>query len=309
MIQGFYAVDYQVHSLRSHDGQASIFDQCLHACAIGLDEIGFSEHKDFDPDDPAVDYFDYDAYMQEIEAARKRFGHRLKIRAGVEIDYQIWFEDKISNYLENHSFDFVIGSVHYVNRVKVMSPEYNRSRNARLAYSDYFHAVRDSVVSGCFDILGHLEYANRLGVEAWGPYDTCVHRADLINIFDRVIDEELTLEINTAGLHQGLNLTYPAAETVEIYAEHGGNLISIGSDAHHPDQLAHAYADAAQMVLANGITHVCTWENRRRINMPLQAAAPAEKRSHPEPLLHRETPERSEERGFASLLSRFAGGG
>src|SRR5690349_16296500 len=93
LIDGFYAIDYQVHSIRSHDGRASILEQCERAVRIGLDEIGFSEHKDFDPADPVVGYFDYDAYMTEIEAARRTFGNTLAIRVGVEIDYQKWFEE------------------------------------------------------------------------------------------------------------------------------------------------------------------------------------------------------------------------
>ena len=172
MIEGFYAIDYQVHSFRSHDGKASIMAQCERAVELGLDEIGFSEHKDFDPADPVVDYFNYEAYQKEIDATRQRFEGVLKIRAGVEIDYQIEFEDKIARYLESHPFDFVLGCVHYVNRVMIMTAEYNRERYAQTAYRDYFQAVFDSVNCGLFDILGHLEYANRRGVAAWGPYDS-----------------------------------------------------------------------------------------------------------------------------------------
>src|SRR5438067_11014394 len=116
MIDDLYAIDIQVHSFCSHDGMASIQAQCERAVEIGLDEIGFSEHKDFDPDDPVVDYFDYDAYMREIDQAHSRFHGVLAIRAGVEIDYQRWFEDRIGDYLAAHPFDFVIGSVHYVDR-------------------------------------------------------------------------------------------------------------------------------------------------------------------------------------------------
>lgn len=263
MIDGNYAVDYQVHSLRSHDGKASIAEQCERAVALGLDEIGFSEHKDFDPADPVVDYFDYDAYMQEIMPARARWEGRLKIRAGVEIDYQIWFEDKIADYLAAHPFDFVLGSVHYVNRVMVMTPEYNRDRSAHQAYSDYFHAVRDSVRSGLFDVLAHLEYANRRGIGAWGPYDAGAYTSDLEAIFDQMIAQNMSLEINTAGLHQGLGITYPTADTVALYASRGGKRISFGSDAHHPDQLAHRYSDAVAIARRHGLTHVCTWENRQ----------------------------------------------
>jgi histidinol-phosphatase (PHP family) len=269
MIDGFYAIDYQVHSFRSHDGRASMADQCRRAIEIGLDEIGFSEHKDFDPADPVVDHFDYDTTMREIEAARREFGGALRIRAGVEIDYQAWFEQEIAAYLDAHPFDFVIGSVHYVDRRMIMTPEYNRCHTAVSAYRDYFHAVRDSVNSGLFDIVGHLEYANRRGIAAWGPYHADAHREELASLFDAMIERDVLLEINTAGLHQGIGLTYPCAETVQLYAERGGALLSIGSDAHHPDQLGHANTVAARLAVRCGLTEICTWEARRRQSRPL----------------------------------------
>lgn len=270
MIDGFYAIDYQVHSFRSHDGRATIAEQCARAVEIGLDEIGFSEHKDFDPADPVVDYFDYDAYMEEIQAARREFGDRLHIRAGVEIDYQLWFEDKIANYLDAHPFDFVLGSVHYVDRVTIMTPEYNQTRTAQTAYRDYFKAVRDSVASGLFDVLGHLEYANRRGLAAWGAYNPHAYRDALEDLFALMIEKGMPLEINTAGLHQNLGVTYPTSETVALYASCGGKRLSLGSDAHHPDQLGHAYTDAARLALANNLTHVCTWDNRKLLQVPLK---------------------------------------
>ncbi len=211
--------------------------------------------------------------MQEIEAAREQWGDRLAIRAGVEIDYQRWFEEEIARYLDAHSFDFVIGSVHYVDRVMLMTPEYNRTRSAQQAYRDYFQAVRDSVASGLFDILGHLEYANRRGIGAWGPYDPHAYRAELEDLFDLMITKEMPLEINTAGLHQGLGVSYPTAETVALYAARGGTWLSIGSDAHHPDQLGHAYPVAARLALENGLTQVCNWGNRRKRAVPLLAAS------------------------------------
>ncbi len=269
MIDGRYAIDYQVHSTRSHDGNASILDQCLRAAELGLNEIGFSEHKDFDPADPVVDYFDYDAYMRDIETTKKRFHGVLEVRAGVEIDYQSWFDDQISEYLRSHAFDFVIGSVHYVNREMIMTPEYNRSRCAHTAYRDYFRAVSDSVTSGLFDIVGHLEYANRRGVAAWGPYDPVTYRVELTEIFDRMIERGVALEINTAGLHQNVGLTYPCADSVSLYRQRGGSLLCVGSDAHHPDQLGHAYTAATDIGLANGFNELCTWNQRHVRLVPL----------------------------------------
>lgn len=269
MIDGFHAADYQVHSYCSHDGRASIAEQCNRALALGLDEIGFSEHKDFDPDDPVVDYFDYDRYMREIGEAREAFGGALQIRAGVEIDYQAWFEDRIAQYLETHAFDFVIGSVHYVDRVMIMTPEYNRARTRRDAYRDYFTAVRDSVASDLFDVIGHLEYANRRGIASWGSYDPDEFGEDLQAIFAVALETETILEINTAGLHQGVGITYPTRRTVAIYAAAGGREVSIGSDAHHPDQLGYACPEAVRIARSAGMESVCGWSDRRRTCVPL----------------------------------------
>lgn len=41
------------------------------------------------------------------------------------------------------------------------------------------------------------------------------------------------IEINTAGLRYGLNATNPSAEIVLRYRELGGEIITIGSDAHY----------------------------------------------------------------------------
>jgi histidinol-phosphatase (PHP family) len=262
VIDGFYAIDYQVHSIRSHDGKATIREQCERAIELGLDVIGFSEHKDFDPADPVVEYFNYAQYVAEIGLAREEFKGRLIIRMGVEIDYQKWFEENIAAYLDSHPFDFVIGSVHYVDRVMLMTPEYVKGRSAEQAYRLYFEAIRDSVSSGLIDILGHLEYANRRGVGVYGPYDPSPYRAQLAEIFDVMIAKNVALEINTAGLRQGVGLTYPCEEHVSLYAERGGKLLSIGSDSHHPDDLAASYSVAARLALKHGLKHLTIWEDR-----------------------------------------------
>ena len=150
-----------------------------------------------------------------------------------------------------------------------MTPDYNRLRTARSAYADYFRAVKDSVASGLFDVVAHLEYANRRGLAAWGAYDAAEYREELEPLFDLMVARSMPLEINTAGLHQGLGLTYPTEQTVQIYASRGGRLLSIGSDAHHPDQLGHAYQEAVRIALACGLESVCSWEGRRPQIRPL----------------------------------------
>ena len=263
MIDGCFAIDYQVHSTFSHDGRASIIDQCRRAVELGLDEIGFSEHKDFDPADPVVDYFQYDKYRERIESARSTFAGALAIKMGVEIDYQKWFEIRIADYLSKHEFDFVIGSVHYVDRAMLMTQQYLNGRTVEQAYGVYFDALIDSVESGFFDILGHMEYANRRGIPACGPYNSSPYREQVERLFKAMITRNVALEINTAGLRQGAGSTYPCVEHVALYAQLGGKLLSIGSDAHHPDDLADSYAAAASLAIDCGLTEVAVWRNRK----------------------------------------------
>lgn len=270
MIEGYFAVDYQVHSLCSHDGLASIREQCIAALSIGLDEIGFSEHKDFDPADPAVDYFDYARYADEIAKAREEFSRKLTVRMGVEVDYQKWFEESIAAYLDEHPFDFVIGSVHYVDSAMLMTSPYLERRSKEQCYRDYYGAILDSVRSGLIDIVGHLEYANRRGVGLFGPFDPTPYRTQVEELFDEMISAGVALEINTAGIRQGVGTTYPCEEHVALFRERGGSRLSIGSDSHQPADLGSRYTVAADMALRCGLTHVLTWSNREATPRPLR---------------------------------------
>ncbi|MHA2347036.1 MAG: PHP domain-containing protein, partial [Candidatus Hodarchaeales archaeon] len=85
--------DYHVHSCHSSDSEASILDMCRKARQIGMKEIGFSEHVDFDPHDWGYGYFDYERYTTDIDRVRELFSDTLIIRKGVEVDYQQWVED------------------------------------------------------------------------------------------------------------------------------------------------------------------------------------------------------------------------
>jgi histidinol-phosphatase (PHP family) len=272
MIETIYAVDYHMHSFRSHDGKASIMDQCQRAVEIGLDEIGFTEHKDFNPDDPVVNHFDYNLYMEEIEKAKQVFTGKLVIRAGVELDYQYWFEESIGEYLQSHTFDFLVSSVHHTIDGMIMSPEFIHGRSRDECYSHYFREVIRSVQSGYLDVVGHLEYANRRGTAAFGPYDPSRYKAELTELFDLMIDKGVALEINTAGLRQGISLTYPCEETVALYRERGGKLLTIGSDAHKTADLGKDYMTAVEIAMRLGWTDITIWENRAPHSAKLECA-------------------------------------
>ena len=76
-------VDYHIHSTFSHDGHSSLFQMCQKAVDLGIEEIGFSEHMDFEPEDWAYGYFNYKQYTHQIEQAQTVFNNQIVIQKGI----------------------------------------------------------------------------------------------------------------------------------------------------------------------------------------------------------------------------------
>ena len=68
-------VDYHVHSNHSCDGKATVFEMCKKAIEMEIVEIGFSDHMDFEPEDPGFGFFNYADYTSEIKSAQENAGH------------------------------------------------------------------------------------------------------------------------------------------------------------------------------------------------------------------------------------------
>jgi len=231
--------DFHVHTSFSHDGEGTVEEYCERAALQHLKAVGFCEHVDLDPRDFVSGRHDYEAYRAAVTEARQKWGDRLIIRMGAEVGYVPRIHDEIRGFLQEHPYDFVIGSVHAIgDGASGVSDEYEALETfARMelmeAYEEYFEAVRQMVVGGQFDAVGHLDLVNRYGVNylperlEWGRFYGTLRR-----IFEGVIKREMAIEVNTSGLRQGPQATYPPRELLQLYREVGGEKVMIGSDAH-----------------------------------------------------------------------------
>ncbi len=265
-----YITDYHIHTFRSHDGRATMSEQCTMAASMGLDEIGFAEHKDFDPNDPVVHHFDPLAYADDIAREREHFAGRLTIRHGIELDFQQWFVDELHRWLIQHPFDYVISSVHHIDGRMLMTPEYLEVYPTELeAYGAYHQAILYSVQSGALDIVGHLGYAQKRGTGLFGDFKVGTFRDQLVEIFELMMEKNIALEINTAGLYQPPMVTYPDWTMLELYYETGGRMITLGSDAHQPKRIAARMQEASLMLYHIGFREILTYEHRKPIPKPI----------------------------------------
>ena len=149
--------DYHLHSSLSFDSETMPMEIALAAKENGLREICFTDHYDYNSDPEKMhNLFSHDAYRAAYDGLELP---GLAIRKGVEAGLTRWNEPQLNAFLEGYPFDFVIGSVHFVDGYDPYEPEYWQGRTVQEAFRVYleeiYHCVR---IHENFDVLGHLTY-------------------------------------------------------------------------------------------------------------------------------------------------------
>jgi len=244
--------DSHVHTLFSVDGSASMEQMCAAAVNAGMETIVFTEHKDFIEELPGKDHFDYTAYMQAVEECRKKFSPRLAVKAGVEVDFSSAYAQEAVSFVEEHAFDFTIGSVHYLGTDPVSEERaaaFFAEAPRDYVMDFYWKEVTACVETGVFDAIGHLDMVKRHSLPFYGPFRPELYAKQLRRILSLVRDTGAALEINTSGLRHAPGEMYPAPFILRLYRDMGGRKVTVGSDAHVPEHVGYAF-DAAESTAA-----------------------------------------------------------
>jgi histidinol-phosphatase (PHP family) len=267
-------IDLHVHSTCSADGGASIADYARRAQELGLAEVGLCEHADFDLRDPSYRYLDLARYNEEIAAARA-IAPEVRLRQGVEITYQANLEAEIRAWLAGKSWDYVIASVHLVDYddgwAMVSEPSameaYFGKHSQCQVYVPYFEELLRAARSGLGDVLGHFDLVKRYGVAYYGRFEPATFAEEIRAVLRAAVEAGVGLEINASGLRQAPGEPYPGLEVLRWYRELGGEILTVGSDAHRVEHLAAGTDQALALARAAGFTVITTFEARapRRI--------------------------------------------
>lgn len=233
--------DDHLHSIAgSEDARATVLEMCAAADALGLRSLCFTEHIDFDRDLPEYGYYQRDRVLREIDAARARFGDGLEIRTGLEIDFEPRLAAEVAGIAREMPVDFVLGAVHSFQGVHYA---HMAAAGAALApdelsriYRRYFAEVRELIELGAVDCLAHLDYPGRAGLRARDGSPVPGHADELEATLALAAMRGVGVEINTRGRRAGLPPQASEA-AVRRYIALGGEVVTLGSDAHRPEQL------------------------------------------------------------------------
>ncbi|NPV80494.1 MAG: histidinol-phosphatase [Firmicutes bacterium] len=256
-------IDYHLHSHFSPDGLSTIDEQCERAAALGFREVCFADHFDFEPRGGHwYGFLDYERYIEAISRAKAKWQGRLMIRKGIELDFQSHYGDQVRDFLAGKEFDFVLGSIHWVDRLSLVSELYE-GRSMEEAYGRYFEEAHGAAKTGLYDVIAHLDYIKRYAFQVYGKFDFFSRFYDQIEAILKVMVENGTgLEINTSGLRGELGETLPGPGIVKLYRELGGEIVTIGSDAHCTVDLGSGIAEALALLQTVGFDYVAVFHKR-----------------------------------------------
>jgi histidinol-phosphatase (PHP family) len=258
--------DYHVHTplCRHAEGTPKEFVEA--ARRAGLIEIGFADHNPMPEhfDDWRMDYAELPRYLEFVEEARS-FG--FPVRLGLECDFISGREDWIEQLAGLTEWDYLIGSVHYLDAGwDVDNPKHLfrlTEDSIESVWDRYWNLFRQCVRSGLFDFVAHPDLPKKFGHRPKG---------DLRRYYEPAVEAlqeaDIAFEINTAGLRKPVNELYPAQTFLELAGQASVPVV-INSDSHSPGEIGAGFETAFIQARNAGYRQVCRWSRRQRITVDL----------------------------------------
>jgi len=258
-------VDYHMHLRDPHEridhtieGVERFVDT---AARRGVDEIGFTEHIYYFrqtrpvwtlPYQTERCVYDLDTYVDAVLEAKRQ---GLPVKLGLEVDYVGGRQDELARLLEPYPWDFLLGSVHWIDGLGIDSTpddEIWAAAPVDEVWRRYFAALAELAASGHVDVLAHPDLAKIFGL-----------RPDAGIVYPPI--EGVALEISTNGLYKPVGELYPD----RAFLESARLPITLASDAHVPGNVGRDFDKALELARAAGYVTVTVFDERRPRQEPL----------------------------------------
>jgi histidinol-phosphatase (PHP family) len=248
--------DYHSHHLRCGHAAGQISDYIDSAIACGMREFGVSDHGPayFQPGDHAfpgtqMARSEVPHYVREAFEQKAKYAGRIDVKVGLEADFIEGQESELTDILQSYSFDYVLGSVHYVRRINIFKRTRWDTERAEDTYADYYRVVQLAAASGLFDILSHLT-----AVESYGPpvSDDLAKRL-YPPVAEAAAASGCIVEVNTSGYRkmEG-DEPFPNRRMLR-YLIAAGVPLTFGSDCHKPEEVGFGHDRVLRLLKELGV--------------------------------------------------------
>lgn len=256
--------DCHTHTRFSHDSVAEPAENARAARERGLSHIAFTDHCDAEY---CADMDIGTPILHSAAAAREQGA-----LVGVEIGEVFWVPSAAWAVLDSTAFDIVIGSVHAVRYPHLRMPysriDFSAFDEEKLCdyLRAYFADVSELAQTGDFDVLAHLTCPLRYIRGVYGRQVSLAPYARVIDgIFDTIIARGIALEVNTSGVGTAFGELMPGVPLLRRYKERGGQLLTLGSDAHTPERVGFGFHEASEALREIGFTQAYYYKDRTAV--------------------------------------------
>ncbi|GAE37403.1 histidinol-phosphatase [Halalkalibacter akibai] len=260
--------DLHTHNEMCGHALGTIEDYIKAGIANDLQVIGISDHTPYfhsEEDHPypgiTMPRKDFAFYVEEVLRLKKKYEDQIKVLLGIESDF---FPTHSGVYQENllkHPFDYVIGSVHFVDDVSI----FKKSRWDGLTQTEkvktketYFNLIEQSAKSGMFQILGHID-----AMKGFYPEFSAIEIDTLDQTLQVIGESNVAIEINTSGKTKDCGGWYPSDEILERALFHKV-AVTFGSDAHKPERVGDEFEEVRLKLKEIGFKEWCYYSGKQR---------------------------------------------
>jgi len=285
-------IDCHVHAGYSHPVplQKNPEQYIIQAIENSLSTIGFTEHAPLpigfiDPaGDSAMTQESLIEYQEEIQRLQSKYKDDITLLISLEIDYIEGSKEYYSRLLEEFPYDYCIGSVHFLENKNAIagaigqvtpywgfdfSAEYFHhgveGRNIQEIVKEYYNKVEKLLEWDFVNVVGHLDLIKKYNKDNmyFSKSDQWYQRL-LEAVLQKVRKSEKVLDVNTAGIRKECRECYPASFILQ--KAHALDIsISLGSDAHFPQEVANGFNQTRTTLHEIGYTEAIYFSKKQPV--------------------------------------------
>ncbi len=257
--------DFHMHTDFSGDCDIPAQTMIEQAISLSMKQLCITDHYDYDyPDEPELFLIDFDKYFEKMSYLKEKYSDKIDLRIGVELGLQPHIAEHLKKISQKYPFDFIIGSSHVVDKCDPYYPSFFEGRDEKASYKRYFETISENLlVFDDVDVYGHIDYVVRYGPNK-DKYYSYEDYSDVIDTaLSMCIEHGVGIELNTGGLAYGLKHPNPREDVIKRYRELGGEIITVGADAHKPERIAYEFSKAGEILKQCGFKYYTVFKDRK----------------------------------------------
>ena len=249
--------DYHVHSDFSWDCQTPMEIQVKAAIEAGIEELCFTDHVDYGVRNE-TGKFSYRDVRTELDRLQTFYEGQIRLRYGAEFGIQTHTISDYQKDVRREPFDFIILSCHQVDNLEFDNQAYQKGKSQREYNEGYYGEILNVIRQfDNYSVLGHLDMILRYDRQGHWPFQKS--RPLVEEILDQVIRQGKGIEVNTSCFRYQIGDLTPSEDILKLYRRMGGKILTLGSDAHRPEQLGAHFPQVKKRLKELGFDSLCSF--------------------------------------------------